>query len=51
MFCIKVEDIYIAYSILTNIFTSYLNSTIVALSSLCKTPLKGVHLLENQDTS
>jgi len=42
-----VEVIYTAYSVLINIFTIYPSSTVVSLSSLCQTPLKGVHLLEN----
>lgn len=37
--CVLVEAIHIDYSI--NIFASYINNTIVALSKLYKAPLNG----------
>lgn len=36
IFCVLVEVIWIDYSILINIFTSYIDNTIVALSKLYK---------------
>lgn len=46
IFCLKMEVIYTAYSMLINIFMSYFSNTIVILSHPCKILLEQGCLVE-----